>query len=202
MGSIQLWEAPERAFDRREIFRYAGLPEAEGDSVRQPLEECLLEARGSARCRGVWRRFEISEAGGVLDLGFAKTESVSLRRFLAGTRSIVLFAVTAGTEMDRLIHRAALRSPLKGLLMHAVGAERVEGACDDFCADPCWKLPGERYRGRFSPGYGDLPLSLQREVFAALDCGRRLGIDLNPETLLMTPSKSVTAIAAAETETE
>lgn len=47
-------------------------------------------------------------------------------------------------------------------------------------------------RPRFSPGYGDLPLSAQREIFAVLDCGKRIGLMLN-DSLLMSPSKSVTA---------
>ena len=46
---------------------------------------------------------------------------------------------------------------------------------------------------RFSPGYGDLPLEVQKDVFRILECGVRIGISLN-ESLLMTPSKSVTAI--------
>ena len=46
---------------------------------------------------------------------------------------------------------------------------------------------------RFSPGYGDLPLSLQRDIFRVLDCPRKIGLTLN-ESLLMSPSKSVTAI--------
>ena len=46
---------------------------------------------------------------------------------------------------------------------------------------------------RFSPGYGDLPLETQRDVFRLLDCERKIGVWLN-ESLLMTPSKSVTAI--------
>ena len=48
-------------------------------------------------------------------------------------------------------------------------------------------------RDRFSPGYGDLSLALQKDIFAVLDCPRKIGITLN-ESLLMSPSKSVTAI--------
>ena len=46
---------------------------------------------------------------------------------------------------------------------------------------------------RYSPGYGDLPLELQREIIRVLDCGRTIGITLT-ESLLMQPSKSVTAV--------
>jgi len=46
---------------------------------------------------------------------------------------------------------------------------------------------------RFSPGYGDLPLAVQRDFLAALDATRQLGITLTPSNL-MVPTKSVTAI--------
>ena len=46
---------------------------------------------------------------------------------------------------------------------------------------------------RFSPGYGDLSLEMQRDIFRVLDCPRKIGLTLN-ESLLMSPSKSVTAI--------
>ena len=38
-----------------------------------------------------------------------------------------------------------------------------------------------------------MPLEKQKDIFALLDCNRQIGISLN-ESLLMTPSKSVTAI--------
>ena len=46
---------------------------------------------------------------------------------------------------------------------------------------------------RFSPGYGDLPLDVQRPLFAALDVPRKIGVSLT-DSLLMAPSKSVSAI--------
>ena len=95
--------------------------------------------------------------------------------------------------MDRRIARAKLGSPAKGLLMHAIGAQQVEGACDLLCRLLAKQFPDRQLTDRFSPGYGDLPLTLQRDVMNALDCGRTVGITLT-DSLLMTPSKSVTAI--------
>ena len=172
------------------------------EDVREPLEECLRAFAGLPPCRGLWRRFTARETAEGLDLGFTRTESRSLRAFLWGRTEIVLLAMTAGLETDRRIARCALRSPLQGLLAHAAGAERVESACDAFCADLGRLNPGLVYAGRFSPGYGDLPLSTQRAVFAALNCEKTLGLHLGEDTLLMTPSKSVTAIAVLRPEGE
>ena len=52
---------------------------------------------------------------------------------------------------------------------------------------------------RFSPGYGDLPLTAQRQLCEALDTGRRIGLSLSP-SLLMIPGKSVTAILGISDE--
>ena len=63
-----------------------------------------------------------------------------------------------------------------------------------------YAVPAEKYapcglapRQRFSPGYGDLPLQNQRAFFDALQCHKEIGLYLN-ESLLMSPTKSVTAI--------
>ena len=46
---------------------------------------------------------------------------------------------------------------------------------------------------RFSPGYGDCPLSAQRSIVNALNATRLIGLTVTPTSLLM-PTKSVTAV--------
>ena len=189
----QLAELGRIAPDKGEVLRYAMLPHHADAPETLPLGECLRMAEGRVRCRAVWRRYPLTRTETGLDLGFAATGSLSLLKRLEGCGSILLFCCTAGAEMDRLIARAALRSPLHGLLMHALGAQQVEGACDRLCAQLAALVPGCALTPRYSPGYGDLPLSLQRDIFAALSCERLIGVTLT-DSLLMRPSKSVTAI--------
>ena len=158
-------------------------------------------AKGAAQCRAVWRRYPLVRDGNTLDLGFAKTDSRDLRQHLEGCDEILLFACTAGAETDRRIARAKLLSPARGLLMHAIGAQQVEGGCDRLCARLAQQFPDRQLTDRFSPGYGDLTLEMQRDVMAALDCGRTIGITLT-DSLLMTPSKSVTAIIGMKVREE
>lgn len=180
-----------------EVLRYAMQPRCAAMPEELPLARCLAAAKGVV-CRAVWQRYDCRADGETLDLGFSRTASKSLREWLGDSHAVILFAATAGFEMDRLIARAGLVSPAEGLLMHAVGAAVIEQACDRLCALLCETFPEERLKPRFSPGYGDLPLSMQRDIFAALDCGRRLGLTLREPSLLMTPSKSVTAIIGLE----
>jgi len=105
----------------------------------------------------------------------------------------VVFGATVGLELDRLIARYSRISPVKALFYQSIGAERIESLCDAFCdeMEPLY-APG-RTKPRYSPGYGDLPLDVQKAFFAVLDCPRKIGLTLN-ESMLMSPSKSVTAI--------
>jgi len=184
---------PAPPIDRREILRYAGMKEPSAE-VEQLLDSCLLQI-DKLSYQVCWREFAIRDDGDTLDLGFTRTASADLRRNLMGCHSLVLFAATVGLEIDRLIARAERLSPASALLLQAIGSERVEAVCDEFNRDiTAAQLAQGRYtRPRFSPGYGDLPLALQRDIFAVLDCPRRIGISLN-QSLMMSPSKSVTAI--------
>ena len=177
--TLELGEIP---FDEKEILRYALMPSTAPAPDELPLEECLKAARSAVRCRAVWQ-----------DLGFAKTASRRLRRHLEGCAEILLFACTAGSEIERRINREKLVSPVRGLLMSAIGSQQVEGACDRLCDLLAAEYPEKQLVTRYSPGYGDLPLEIQKDVFRALDCERSIGVTLT-ESLLMQPSKSVTAV--------
>jgi len=52
---------------------------------------------------------------------------------------------------------------------------------------------------RFSPGYGDLPLSIQPQMISATNANKYLHISVN-ESLLMIPQKSITAIIGIRSE--
>ena len=121
--------------------------------------------------------------------------SEKLKKNLLGCDRAVLFAATIGSGIDRLIRRYEKADPKMGLLLQGLGAERVESLCDAFNEEvkEVSKETGRETRMRFSPGYGDLPIEVQKVFLPLLDAERRLGITLS-ESCLMAPSKSVTAI--------
>ena len=52
---------------------------------------------------------------------------------------------------------------------------------------------------RFSPGYGDLPLSTQKDFIRILNTERLAGVTIN-ENYLMNPRKTVTAVCGLKKE--
>ena len=102
-----------------------------------------------------------------------------------------LFAATVGPGTDRLIVKYNKLSPARAVVLQAMGAAAVEQWCDEVNAIITQKYG--KTRPRFSCGYGDLPLALQRKIFPALSVTQKIGITLTDGDLMI-PSKSVTAI--------
>ena len=177
-------------FDPDAAMRYAGCREPAPD-VRALLMDCAEEALPLLSYRVCYRTFPVTVEGDLVTFPFASVESHSLARHLDGCRTAVCFGATVGLELDRLLFRAGHTSPARAVCLQAVGAERVEALCDRF-EDEIRAEYGVA-RSRFSPGYGDLPLAFQKELFRVLDCPRTIGLTLN-DSMLMSPSKSVTAV--------
>jgi len=196
MSAVWLWQTELPPVNEREALRYAGVKESTPE-INALLQECIQLCQNCLTPRVCYRFYPITRENG-LDLGFAKTDSSALKRNLAGCNEIVLFAATIGLEMDRLIARYARLSPARSVMLQGIGAERIEALCDAFEEELIRQ--GHELSSRFSPGYGDLVLDLQRNIFAALDCPKHIGVSLN-ESLLMSPSKSVSAIIGLNGET-
>lgn len=190
-------EADVGAVRESEIWRYSGYAGAR-DSVGEELQTVLLdvmeEVKGQFHYQVCYRKMPLIWEADMPKLPFGSS-SKGLAGCLKGCDEVIIFAATIGLAPDRYIARYQRISPLKALLMQAYGAERIESLCDAFCEELKVQAAGSNRTcsARFSPGYGDLPLEVQREIFALLDCNRQIGVSLN-ESLLMMPSKSVTAI--------
>ena len=114
-------------------------------------------------------------------------------RMLAQCDQAVLLACTLGTKFDAMVRSAQVRDMARAVILDACGSALVEQGCDEAERDIAARFPGLYLTDRFSPGYGDLPLSLQPAVCGLLDAARRVGIHVTP-SFLMNPSKSVTAV--------
>ena len=185
------------SLNRKEILRYASVnsPTSEYDDL---IDDCLKEASPHLKYTVCYRELRIAHDGEYLDLGFAKVLSRDLKKNLDGCDKAILFGATIGISLDRLIAKYSMSAPSKALIFDALGSERIESLCDAFCA----YLSDEGFlqRPRFSAGYGDLSISLQKDICDTLNTQKHIGLCLN-ESMLMSPSKSVTAIIGIKKST-
>lgn len=188
--------------NEREVWRYAGyagIPADAQDELREVFHEVVNELKNSFNYQVCYRRLKInwtadSEGKLMPELPFTY-ESKNLADCLNGSDEVLFFAATIGPDIDKKILLYEKISPTKALIAQAYGAERIESLCDLFCEEirsDC-KTFGKSITARFSPGYGDWKLEVQKEFFSELDIYHQIGVALG-DSLLMRPSKSVTAI--------
>ncbi len=175
----------------KEILRYCGCNEPDSATI-ELLRKCLAEAEKKLCYRVCYLELDPCIENNLCDFGVCRFSSSDLAKALEGCHKAIVFGATLGAEFDRLITKYSRVSPSTAVMLQAIGTERIEALCDEFCRYIS-KEKGLCIGPRFSPGYGDLPLAVQTDIFTALDCERRIGLTLNG-SLIMSPSKSVTAI--------
>lgn len=175
----------------QEALRYLGVRGEAPPELLAQVEQAWAELLPVCRPRHVWRLLERSA---LEEMGL-EFPGEDLRTLLRDCGRVVLFALTLGDGPEALMRRATLTSPTKALILDACASAACEQACNDLqdalearlCTQGCFPTD------RFSPGYGDLPLTVQPALLQALDAQRRCGITLS-DTYIMMPRKSVTAI--------
>lgn len=187
-----------QTLNRDEILRYLGY---QGQDISPALEDTLHRCMGrtleTISPKYLYRRFKIEHReNGIAVLGTPVFLSgQDIRRHLENCEEIYLLCVTVGLEIEREIRTAMLLSPDEGVILDSCATTAVEALADlaerEIAAQS--KTEGKNITWRFSAGYGDLPLETQKEIIAAMDTHRKIGLSLT-DSLLMTPSKSVTAI--------
>jgi hypothetical protein len=177
--------------DKKEAMRY--LRVAKSDEVTDALaNECIKEIYKIASPKAVYLESSIEFLDDdMVKLDFMTVKSHSLTVNLNKCKKVVVFAATLGIEVDRAIEKYSKILQSKASMYHAVGSALIESFCN-YVNDAVTENVRKSTR-RFSPGYGDLPLECQKDVLRALDAERKIGIILS-DSLLMSPSKSVTAI--------
>lgn len=174
--------------NRTEILQYLGWRGSEiPPEVESQLHSCIDETLSLAAPRTVWRVFP----RGKLPNGLLSGKDVYA--LLAESSHFVLLAATIGSALENAIRRAQVRDMTRALVLDCCGSVAIEAVCDAAEDEIKSSLGAAFLTDRFSPGYGDLPLSVQPYFLDTLDAARRIGLYLTP-TGIMTPRKSVTAI--------
>lgn len=191
-----------------EVLRYLGhKSQAIDPELQATLEATCAQAAAAIRPRWVWRVFPLRQEDAVACSGNVTATrfvvegtslvlgGLSMEALLEGASAIALMAVTCGPGPDLAWQRTHEKHPTQALIYNACAIEIVERAADaaNRQIDAWARGQGFSATKRYSPGYGDLPLSVQPALLDALDAQNTLGITLTPQ-LWMVPQKSVTAL--------
>lgn len=177
--------------DKKEALRYMGIRTLDADSDFDSVyDECLREYKKVASYKAVYKLCDIAQyENSATDFGFCRIENESLYKNMSGCKSAAVFAATAGMGVDRLLLRYSKTSTSHAVIVNCIASSAIEVWCDEV-NEEINKL--YETKPRFSPGYGGVSLSYQKDVLSFLDAQRKTGITLN-DAFIMSPVKSVTA---------
>lgn len=119
-----------------------------------------------------------------VNIGFSSLQKLFENK---NSDSLCILVSTLGPVIDKRISESADEDPAGMILLDACANAYIEEVTNDF--QRRLNLGEETFR--FAPGYGDVPLSVQREIFDFMPEIAGIGIRLD-ENNLMHPMKSMT----------
>ena len=180
-------------FNKKEVLQYLRWTGSEiPPEVDALIDDCMAQTLSVAEPRWTWTVSPIDRAARTPALAFTGQDVPAL---LADCDRVVFFAATLGNGLEMAIRRAQVRDMTRALVLDCCGSAAIEAVCDEAEGEILTALndPSVYLTDRFSPGYGDLPITAQPELLAAVDGPRRIGLHLTASNIL-TPRKSVTAL--------
>lgn len=163
------------------------------------IKGCIVQMERVAIPHYVYKEFDLQFLSET-KVSFADVvlDSKSLSLNLKNCRKVVLVAMTIGSEVDALIRRWQYMDSTKAVILQACGAAFAEDYMEQFNSNlkEEYSAKGYKCHPRFSPGFGDVPLEIQKVFFRLLPCDK-IGLTLM-DSLIMAPEKSITAFIGVE----
>ncbi len=193
---IETIQLPNNAvtIDKGEALRYMGYGKFEPDAAAAAMiDDCLIKAQAVCDYKACFAVCPVSVLDdSQTDLSFMQVSSKTFAKHMQGCSQAIVFAATVGIGADRLIGKYSRLSPAKAVMTDGIFTAAIESFCDLLCDDIFTGRYGN-LKFRYSPGYGDFPLPAQRTLLQVLNANVKIGVSLT-DSLLMTPTKSVSAI--------
>lgn len=128
----------------------------------------------------------------ILEMDQIELAGAAIKKHLAGCYEMAVMGATLGAVVDRLIRENQIRDMASAVILDCGASVLIEQVCNDFEEQIRGQVKGF-LTGRYSPGYGDLPMDTQDQLIRILDAPRKIGLTVN-QNHIMIPRKSVTAI--------
>jgi len=156
----------------------------------------------------------------IMPVSDIRTEGDSIKKHLEGCHSVAVMALTLGAGIDMLIRKTQVTDMALAVIIDCGASVLTEQLANEYeqqiHKDIAGKtgsleaLQANQKAGdfvtpnsdmnkasyttpRFSPGYGDYPIEMQKHIIGYTDATRQIGLNITSD-FLMVPRKSVTAL--------
>lgn len=185
--------------DKSEVLLYLGYKGCQAtEDVARAIDGCIGDIFAAARPKLTYQIFPWAEER-LVGPDFP-LEGRDIQTHLQECDQAVLMAATLGPDVETLVMRAQVTDMARALILDSCASAAIENVCNSFEARlrAQYEADGLFLTDRFSPGYGDMPISQQTGFCELLDTRRRIGLAVS-QSGIMIPRKSVTAVLGVST---
>lgn len=179
-----------------EALRYMGYNEnIDIENIKPILTSCEDELLNAANIRYCYKLFDIEHhTDSIIVTGTnLNLTGKSITNHLEGCNKAVLMACTLSDKVDKLISRYNITDMTSALITDSMASAMIEQVCNEVEVIIKNQLKIENMTWRFSPGYGDLPIDIQKNFIQVINANKQIGLTVTENNILI-PRKSVTAV--------
>ncbi len=177
--------------DKSEILRYMRTNSKTTDEkILALVDEAIKKVEDVAEPKTLYRIFDCEVEENEVKIENCVFKSARFSKNVSGCKQIVVFGATLGIGVDRLIKSETTSNIAMAMAVQATSAAMIEEIIDKM-EEEIKSQNGVTLRQRYSPGYFDLDISNQPQLFSLIEITKRIGVTLT-STLEMLPTKSVT----------
>ncbi len=183
---------------KTEVLQYLGYQgQAVDDQLHYTIEQCWQDTADLAQVRYIVKQFDLCRRQNELLLkpGAVVLTGESIKKHLAESHSCYVLAVTLGSKIEQQLAYYQLTDLTRAGILDAYASVYIEQICDQLTEQIRLRAAQNNLQitDRFSPGYGDFPLTLQTAIIKLLRADVDIGLTVNQHHLLL-PRKSITAV--------
>jgi hypothetical protein len=182
--------------DKTEALRYLGYKNKKIDEETDKLlNESIAELQEISELKYVYEIFDIKKENNSINFeNIINIKSNDLCNLFKHCDKSAIMAATIGFEAEKRIKYYSVSNLSKAVVFDACATSCIEALCDIAEAEIKAIAAEENCNitFRYSPGYGDVPISHQNEILSALNAQKLIGLTASDYSILI-PKKSVTA---------
>ncbi len=180
--------------DKSELLRYLGYKGQQYDErIEQNIDVAIAICLDKITPRSVIKKYSLVKDPLSLKGTNMTLQGKDIARHLEDCNEVYILGATVGFEIEKTVNKLMKENPMLGVIVDSASICAIESYCDDLCEE-LQQQNQKQLTWRFSCGYGDFPLSQQKDFVSLLEMQKRIGVFLHEDSLMMSPQKSVTAI--------
>lgn len=183
------------SLNRAETLRYLQCDNSIGEDFSNLIDSCETQILKAIQPRYIYQIFDITHLEDCISVDNTnlKLYGNDIKNHLNGCDKAILMCATISSNVDRVIRMAEISDMAKALILDVLSSVAIENVCNQVDSIIKEEYPQYYQTWRFSAGYGDFPIDIQRDFLNVLNAPKKIGLCVT-DTNIMTPRKSVTAV--------